>query len=59
MTAPFYECDDIYDATAEAVRAINARLARRSLQLVSDDASALRDALVSALEATDVEEAEG
>jgi hypothetical protein len=57
MTDPFYECDDIFDAAADAVRTINANLARRGLQLVPDDAWTLRDALVSPLEATEVEEA--
>jgi hypothetical protein len=56
MPHPFYECDDIYDAAADAVRAINARLSRRGLQLSPDDASTLRDALVSALQSTEVEE---
>jgi hypothetical protein len=58
MAWPLYECDDIYDTAADAVRAINARLSRRGLQLSPDDASTLRDALVSALESTEVEEAD-
>ena len=57
MTAPFRECDDVYDAAAGAVRAINARLARRGLQLVSDDAEALRESLVGGLQESEVEEA--
>lgn len=58
MTAPFRECDDIYDAAADAVRAINARLACRGLQLVAEDAEALRDDLVSVLQTGEVEEAQ-
>lgn len=55
---PFRECDDVYDAAAGAVRAINARLARRGLQLVSDDAEALRVSLVGGLQDSEVEEAQ-
>lgn len=55
---PFRECDDVYDAAAGAVRAINARLARRGLQLVPDDAEAIRDALVGGLQDSEVEEAQ-
>ena len=58
MLHPFCECDDIYDAAADAVRAINARLARRALQLVPEDAEALREALVGGLQVSEVGEAE-
>lgn len=30
---PFAECDDVHDAAADAIRAIDARLARRDLKL--------------------------
>jgi len=58
MAWPFYVCDDIYDTAADAVRTINSRLSRCGLQLSPGDASTLRDALVSALESTEVEEAD-
>jgi hypothetical protein len=58
MPHSFCECDDIYDAAADAVRVINARLARRALQLVPEDAEALREALVGGLQDSEVEEAE-
>lgn len=58
MPHSFCECDDIYDAAADAVRAINARLARSALQLVPEDAEALREALVGGLQDSEVDEAQ-
>ena len=54
MATPFCECDDVHDAAAEAVEAINARLARRGLQLAPE--SELRWKLADLLGSADVVE---
>lgn len=57
MTAhPFHRCDDVHDAAAQAVEAIEGRLAPRGLQLTGPDA--LRDLLAAALQLADVVEAD-
>jgi inhibitor of KinA sporulation pathway (predicted exonuclease) len=52
----FRDCDDVYDAASDAIRAINARLGRRGLQLEGASFEALRDALTAALRLAEVEE---
>jgi hypothetical protein len=53
MALPFHDCDDIHDAAADAVRALNARLARRGLELAATDA--LREVIAGALQLAEVE----
>jgi hypothetical protein len=59
MAEPFHDCDDIHDAAADAVRAINARLGRRGLQLVPEAWQPLRELIAAALPLVLVEDVEG
>jgi hypothetical protein len=59
MAGLFHDCDDIHDAAADAVRAINARLSRRGLQLVPEHWEPLRQMMTGALALVSVEGVEG
>lgn len=52
---PLYRYDDIYDAAADAVGCIDARLHRRGLQLEPSASEALRHSLESILHLMQVE----
>jgi hypothetical protein len=54
MGLPFHRCDDVHDAAAQAVEAIEGRLAGLDLRLTDRDA--LREAIAGALELATVEE---
>jgi inhibitor of KinA sporulation pathway (predicted exonuclease) len=56
MPELFRDCDDVYDAASDGMRAINARLGRRGLQLEGASFEALRDALTAALQLAEVED---
>jgi hypothetical protein len=59
MPEPFRDCDDIHDAATDAVRAVNARLGRRGLQLVPEHWEPLRELVAAALPLVLVEGVEG
>jgi hypothetical protein len=59
MAEPFHDCDDIHDAAADAVRAVNARLRHRGLQLVPEHWQPLQDLIAAALPLVLVEGVEG
>jgi hypothetical protein len=52
----FRDCDDVYDAGSDGIRAINARLSRRGLQLEGASFEALREVLRGALQLAEVED---
>ena len=55
MEAPLYRYDDIYDAAADAVGCIDARLKCRGLQLQPTAGEALRQTLEGVLRLMEVE----
>ena len=55
MADLFASCDDIHDAAADGIRAINQRLSRRGLQLEPLACEALREVLRGALQLAEVE----
>jgi predicted nuclease with RNAse H fold len=59
MVEPFHDCDDIHDAASDVVRALNARLSRRGLQLVPEHWEPLRELIAAALSLVRVEGVEG
>jgi hypothetical protein len=56
MPSLFCQSDDVYDAASDGIRAINARLSGRGLQLEGASFEALRELLQAALQLAEVED---
>jgi hypothetical protein len=54
-STPFDHCDDVHDATSDAISGIEARLAIRGMQLAPGCTDAIKSSLVAALEGAEVE----